>query len=67
MGFVETKFFSKDHVFDLRMRKCLKNDHENGKNAKMNSSTQKCFTLKNVWKMMIIKIEENRKNPKWVK
>ena len=34
------------------MRTCLKNGHENGKNAKMNSSTQKCFTLKNVWKLI---------------
>ena len=37
-----------------------KNDHKNAKNAKMNSSTQKLFTLKNVWKMMIMKIVENR-------
>ena len=48
------------------MRTCLKKGHENGKNAKMNSSTQKYFTLKNVWKMMIMKIEENHENPKWV-
>ena len=24
------------------------------------------FTLKNVWKMIIMKIEENHENPKWV-
>ena len=48
------------------MRTFLKKGHENGKNAKMNSSTQKYFTLKNVWKMMTMKIEENRENSKWV-
>ena len=46
------------------MRTCLKNSHEIGKNAKMNSSTQKCYTLKIVWKMIIIKIEENHENTK---
>ena len=41
MDFVETKFFSKNHVSDLNIKKktCLKIVHENGKNAKMNSST----------------------------
>ena len=34
------------------MRTYLKKGHENGKNAKMNSSTQKGFTLKNVWKII---------------
>ena len=46
------------------MRTSLKKEHKNRKNAKMNSSTQKCFTLKNVWKMMTMKIEENNENPK---
>ena len=34
------------------MRTCLKNSHENRKNAKMNSSTQKCFTAEIVWKII---------------
>ena len=49
------------------MRTCLSFIDERQKNAKMNNSTQKCFTLKNVWKMIIKKIEENNENPKWVK
>ena len=40
------------------MRTCLKKGHENGKNAKMNSSTQKCFTLKNVWKIIFEKLTQ---------
>ena len=40
------------------MRTCLKKDHENGKNAKMNSSTQKPFTLKNVWKIIFKKMTQ---------
>ena len=38
------------------MRTCLENSHENRKNVKMNSSTQKCFTLKNVWKIIFEKL-----------
>ena len=38
------------------MRTCLKFAHKNGKNAKMNSSTQKSFTLKNVWKIIFEKL-----------
>ena len=33
----------------------LKTVHENGKNAKMNSSMQKYFSLKNVWKIIFEK------------
>ena len=44
------------------MSTCLKKDRKNRKNAKMNSNTQKCFTLKNVWKIIIMKIEENLEN-----
>ena len=36
----------------VRNRKCLKNGHKNGKNAKMNCNTRKYFTLKNVWKII---------------
>ena len=53
MDFVETKFFSKNHVLDLNLKDkytCIKKVHENRKNTKMNSSTQKYFTSKNVWK-----------------
>ena len=38
------------------MRTCLKNDRKNAKNAKMNSSTQIYFTLKNVWKIIFEKL-----------
>ena len=61
MDFVETKFFSKNHVldFNLKNENMSKNcPRKRKKNAKMNSRTQKYFTLKNVWKMMIMKIEE---------
>ena len=56
MDFIETKFFYKDHVLDLNLKNenmSKKKCHENGKNAKMNSRTQKYFTLKNVWKNMV--------------
>ena len=44
------------------MRTCLKKGHENGKNAKMNSGTQKYFTLKNVWKMISEKLTQKMIN-----
>ena len=40
------------------MRTCLKNSRENGKNAKMNSSTQKYFTAENVWKTIFENLTE---------
>ena len=60
MDFAETKFFFKNHVLDLN----LKNENmsikrpRKRKNAKMNSNTQKYFTLKNVWKITFEKLME---------
>ena len=44
------------------MRTCLKKGHENGKNAKMNSSTQNYFTFKNVWKIIFEKLMQKLTN-----
>ena len=66
MDFVATKFFYKNHVLDLNLKNenMSKNCPRKPKNYK--NEILHTFTLKNVWKMMIIKIEEKHKNPKWV-
>ena len=60
MDFVKTKFFYKNHILDLNLKNenMSKKGPRKRKKCKMNSSTQKCFTLKNVWKINFKKLTQ---------
>ena len=68
MEFVEAKFFSKNDLLDMNLKNEImsKNCPRKLKKCKNEQQHTKIFYIENVWKMMIMKIEENHENPKWV-
>ena len=59
MDYLVAKFFSKNYALDLKLKNELmpRNCPRKPKKAKMNNCTQKCFTLKNVWKIIFENID----------